>query len=600
MVASRSTEARIAVDPGAAPALQVAWVRPPDTREDSQARRARELVERLGLAVLNRRLSVLARAGDPPFLGAGAFVNNEFNAAETTSIVANAQAGRWREALSALESEQRRLVEFGVRQDELDREITEGRARLQAAVAGAATRRPSALAQQILSAVAEDRVVTSPAQDLALFEAVTSELTADQVSAALARTFQGQGPLIFLATPTAIPGGEAAVLQAYETSRQTPVSAPEALAMLEWPYGDFGAPGQVAETREVADLDTVFIRFENGVRLTVKPTRFQDDEILVAVNVGQGLRSLPADRQSLTWAGRALIEGGLGQITAEDLERVLAARVYGARLSALDDAFRLGGSTRPEDLEVQLQVLSAYLADPAWRPEAFARIQAAGATIHEQYEATASGVLSRDLSGLLHSGDRRWTFPSREEIAQASLADLQAQLQAPLTQGAIEVVIVGDTTVEKATEAVARTLGALPARPEGQAASAAGVRFPAPVATPVQRTHKGRADQAIGYVAWPTTDFFADPQGAREAAVLGEILRLRLTAELRESQGATYSPSVGYNHAMVWEGWGYMSASVEIPPAGLEAFFTDVAEIAEDLRTTPFRPTPGAWKPSAP
>ncbi|HMP63057.1 MAG TPA: insulinase family protein, partial [Phenylobacterium sp.] len=396
VVASRSTEARIAVDPGAAPALQVAWVRPPDTREDSQARRARELVERLGLAVLNRRLSVLARAGDPPFLGAGAFVNNEFNAAETTSIVANAQAGRWREALSALESEQRRLVEFGVRQDELDREITEGRARLQAAVAGAATRRPSALAQQILSAVAEDRVVTSPAQDLALFEAVTSELTADQVSAALARTFQGQGPLIFLATPTAIPGGEAAVLQAYETSRQTPVSAPEALAMLEWPYGDFGAPGQVAETREVADLDTVFIRFENGVRLTVKPTRFQDDEILVAVNVGQGLRSLPADRQSLTWAGRALIEGGLGQITAEDLERVLAARVYGARLSALDDAFRLGGSTRPEDLEVQLQVLSAYLADPAWRPEAFARIQAAGATIHEQYEATASGVLSRD------------------------------------------------------------------------------------------------------------------------------------------------------------------------------------------------------------
>ena len=568
-VAPRGLEARVAVEPGVQAALQMAWVRGPDQRLDSAARRRAEVIEQLGFSVLNRRLSALARASDPPFLGAGAFVNDEFGAAETTSILANAQEGRWREALSAIETEQRRLVEHGVRQDELDREIAEYRARLEASVAGAATRRPSSLAQ-----------------DLALFEAAVKGLDASAVSAALVEAFQGEGPLIFLASPSPVEGDEAAVIAAYEASRATPVSAPEALSQLEWPYADFGAPGKVAETREVADLDAVFIRFENGVRLTVKPTRFQDDEILVAVNVGNGLQSLPSDAQSLAWAAQAFAEGGLGQITAEDMERVLASRVYGMRLRVSDEAFTLSGETRPEDLDVQMQVLGAYLTDPAWRGEAFARIQAAGATIHEQYEATANGVLSRDLAGLLHAGDRRWTFPSKDEIAGARLEDLRRQL-APLGDAPIEVVIVGDTTVEKATDAVARTLGALPPRVEPTLASAAAVAFPAAPETPLRRTHKGRADQSIGYVAWPSTDFFADPQGAREAAVLGEILRLRLTEELRESQGATYSPSVNYNHSYVWTGWGYMSASVEIPPAGLDDFFADVAEIAADLRTTP-------------
>ena len=99
--------------------------------------------------------------------------------------------------------------------------------------------------------------------------------------------------------------------------------------------------------------------------------------------------------------------------------------------------------------------------------------------------------------------------------------------------------------------------------------------------------HKGRSDQAIGYVAWPTTGFFANPQLARDTAVMGEVLKLRLLDDLREAQGATYSPSVNYQHSTVWPSWGYVAASVEVPPAKLEEFFADVRRIAADLRDKP-------------
>ena len=584
-VQKRGEAAKLVIEPGAPASIQIAWVSPPDLAADTVAKRRRDLIEELGFAVLNRRFSALARAQDPPFIGAGAFKSNQLDTADIAMITVNTEADGWRRALYAVDQEQRRAVQFGVRQDELDREVEETRASLKSAVAGAATRRQSQIAAEILGSLDDDEVVTDPAQDLAEFEATVKGLKAETVSAALKAAFKGDGPRLFMASPKPVQGGEATLLAALSDSRKLAVDAPAAPTQVAWPYDSFGVPGKVVETREISDLDTVFVRFENDVRLTVKPTKFRDDEVLVRVNVGDGLLDLSPDRQSASWGGDAYIEGGLKQISAEDMERVLASKVYGARFSVRDDAFVLSGGTRPDDLETQLQVLAAYLTEPGWRPEAFQRLKSAGKTIHDQYESTDSGLLSRDLAGLMHSGDRRWTFPSREEIAQAKLDDLMGQVTPALKSGPVELVIVGDITVEKATDAVAATFGALPPRPAPTPVPDAQrqTRFPAPVAQPVVLTHKGRADQAIGFIAWPTTDFFANPQRARETGVLAEVLNLRLLDVLREAQGATYSPSVNVNHSTVWPGWGYISASVEVPPDKVPSFFADVRKIAADL-----------------
>lgn len=582
----RKPEARLVIEPGAPLSMQLAWVRPPDLRPDTKAKRQAELIEQLGYSVLNRRLQRLSRSQTPPFLGAGAFQSDEYDAAELTMVAVNAEPARWKDALVAAEHEQRRLVQYGVRQDELDREIEEIRGNLKAQAAGAATRRQAQLASEIVGSLSDNEVVTSPAYDLALFEETVKGLKAERVSAAIRESFTGQGPLLFMASPKPIEGGEPTLLAALEAAHGTPVEAPAAPSQVVWPYETFGPIGKVAETREVEDLDAAFVRFENGVRLTVKPTRFKDDEILVRVNIGAGRQQLPRDRQNVAWAAGAFVEGGLKQINAEDLEQVLAGKLYGAQFGVADDSFVLSGSTRPDDLDVQMQVLAAYLAEPGWRDEAFQRLKNSGKTIHDQYESTVSGVLSRDLAGLLHGGDQRWVFPTREEIAQANLGTFKGDIAPALAQGQIEVIVIGDTTVEKATAAVARTFGALPARPPQPALppEQTQVSFPPGVAAPIVRTHKGRADQAAGYVAWRTNDFFANPQRARDTAVMAEVLELRLMDELRESQGATYSPSVSYNHSFVWPGWGFVSASVEIPPEKLPAFFADVAKIAADLR----------------
>ncbi|MDB5432040.1 MAG: peptidase [Caulobacter sp.] len=588
-VAKRGPDVRLVIEPGAPATAQLIWVGQPDLAPDSIAKRKRQWIERLGFSVVNRRLERLARSETPPFIAAAAFKGTQFKAAELTTFAVTMQPGAWQPALAAIDQEQRRAAEFGVRQDELDREVEEIRVVLKARVTASATRRTPDIAGDIEGSLSDDDVVTSPAQDLELFEATVKDLKADTVSAALKAAFNGAGPLVFMASPVDVPGNEAAVTAALADSRKLAVAAPAAPTQVAWPYDGFGTPGVVAEQKDVPDLDTVFVRFKNGVRLTIKPTKFRDDQVLVKVRIGGGRLVLPADRQTLSWAGSAFTEGGLAKINSSDMDRVLASKIYGANFGIEDEAFVLSGGTRRDDLSTQLQVLAAYASEPGWRPEAFARMRTYGATLNDQYDATDGGVIARDLPALLHRGDRRWTFPTRPEIASARLDDLKAQVGPGLATGQIEVIIVGDITVEKATQAVAETFGALPPRPPTapSPASASDMGFPDPVAQPLVLTHKGREDQAMAFMAWPTDDFFTNPQRARNVTLLGEVMELRLTDELREKQGATYSPSVGYTASFTWTHWGYISASVEVPPAKLDGFFADTLRIAGDLRDKP-------------
>ncbi|HEX8234137.1 MAG TPA: insulinase family protein [Caulobacteraceae bacterium] len=585
----RALEARVLVEPGAPLAIQAGWVRPPELRPDTSAERRRDVVERLGLAVLNRRFERMSRSASPPFIGAFAYEDERFRSAEITTVSVSAEPGQWRPALKAAMREGRRLVQFGVAQAELDREITEYLTSLQAEAAAMQTRRTPQLADAIVDTVYEREVFTSPAEDLRLFKAFTGGLQAEEVNAALKRLFTGSGPLVFVSTPAPIEGGEAMVVQAVQEAQGEAVEALESASAKDWPYASFGTPGQVAERREIADLDATQVRFANGVRLTVKPTRFRDDQVLVRVRIGNGLLDLPGDRSSPLWAAQgAFTEGGLKRLSAEEIEQVLASKVYAAQFGASDDAFVIAGRTRPEDLTVQMQLLAAYAAEPAFRPEAFARMKAYASTLHDQLEATPQGGITRDLNLLIHNGDRRWAFPTREEIAAADPAAFEGFLAPKVAEGPVEVTIVGDITAEAATAAVASSFGALPPRTAAPAsAQARQVALPSPASEPVRLTHKGRKDQAMGYILWPAKGFFDDPQLARTLRVLGQVIETRLMEDLREGQGETYSPQASANTSLVFPGYGYLAAGVEIPPDKLDDFFRSARRIAGELRDAP-------------
>src|SRR5206468_5048343 len=59
-------------------------------------------------------------------------------------------------------------------------------------------------------------------------------------------------------------------------------------AAISWPYTDFGKPGAIVSRSEDSVLGTTTVKFANGTQLIVKPTKFDKDRVLVAVNFGSG------------------------------------------------------------------------------------------------------------------------------------------------------------------------------------------------------------------------------------------------------------------------------------------------------------------------
>ncbi|WP_420472124.1 M16 family metallopeptidase [Brevundimonas sp. FT23042] len=590
VVAPRQPETRILVEPGIQSNIQLNWTKAPDLDPDSIAERRSNLITNLGLAVLNRRLGEIARGDNPPFVSASGSQSTLVDSLDIASISASFNPGGWQPALEAMEQEQRRLVQYGVSDAELQREITEYRTALENAVAGAATRRTPALANSIAGSVNARSVFSSPQTNLELFNAAVDGLTAAQVNQSLQTVFTGGGPLALVITPVEIEGGEAAVTAALEASRRTAVAAPAAQADLQWPYTQFGAAGTVAQRREIAELGATVVTFANGVRLTVKPTDFRDEQILVSVRTGIGEQGLPTDRSTpLALASAYVTPGGLGQLTFDEMNRVLNGRVYSAGFSIDSDSYQFSGATRPADLGLEMQVLTAYLTDPGLRPAPFQQIKGLFPQIVAQQMATPGGAFQVQASGLLASGDKRETFPTAEEVAGWTIEEARAGLTQGLSTGPIDLVVVGDVTVDDAIAAVAPTFGALSRRgADAQPApGATELRFPAGTATPVRLTHNGPVEQTLAYIAWPTTDAVDDRTEARRVSVMTEVLKLRVLEVIREQQALAYSPGTGASASDVYRGYGSVSIRAEIASDKVDAFYAAVQSIVDSMKAEP-------------
>lgn len=589
-ITPRGPETRIIVEPGIQSSIQINWIKPPDLDPDTVAERAEALRRGLGLSILNRRLGEMARADDPPFISAGGGSSSLYDSLDLGVLSVSFNPGGWKPALEAVEREQRRFVQFGVTDQELQRAITDTRTALQNAVAAAATRSTPALAGGLLGAVNGDAVFTTPQTNLDLFNTAVEGLTPAMVQAEAAKVFEGQGPVVLFVSPVPVEGGEAAVTDALTASRATPVTARAADEVMAWPYTDFGPAGVPSARVEAADLGLTMVSFPNGVRLNIKPTDFRDSQILINVQLGIGELGLPTDRiTSMAMASSVMGPGGLGKLTVDQLNRTLSGRTYSLNAGMGADAFTLSGGTKPEDLDLQMQLLAASLTDPGLRPAPFEQARRFYPQILSQMSATPGGVFSRDAGVLLAGGDQRDATPTAEQLAAMSLDEIRAGVMAGRASGPIEITIVGDVTVDAAIAAVASTFGALPPRGPAPAVLPGSDqrRFPAPTPTPVRLFHTGPAEQAMAYIAWPTTDQIGDRTRARQLVILADVFQLRLTDEVREKLGIAYSPGAGASSSAVFDGYGSIYASAQTEPGKLDAFFEAVDRITADLRDNP-------------
>jgi zinc protease len=558
----------------------------PYTKEpDTAAVHLRNLPRDLAHAMINRRLSILAKKENAPFTNGSSGAGESENFYRQSTISLTCRSEQWEAALGVADQELRRAIEHGFQKPELAEVVANFRNSLEQAVKTAPTRRSDGIADELADTLLDRDVWTSPQDDLALYGPALEKITVEDCVRGLREAWKPQHRIVMVTGNAKIPGDKpvATIASVYEKSKEKQVEPPTEMQEAKWAYTNFGAPGKVAKRQHIDDLDLELITFENGVRLNLKKTDFEANRIRVSVRVGTGRLTEPADKPGLAfYTSNVYTEGGLGQHSVDDLRRILAGKTVGAGFGAGEEAFVVNGATNREDLLLEMQLVAARITDPGFRPEAARQAAKGIEQMYLSFEHTAGGPFSLEVARLLASGDHRFGLPPKAEMMKRTLEEAKAWVKPELSRGAMEVALVGDMDIEATIAAVAQTLGALPPRqPKPTLDDRRNVKFPA---QPFAKDYSIVTEIPKGEVRvyWPTTDG-REIRRARRLNMLGEVFSDRLRVKVREELGDAYSPGAGSSASDVYPGYGYMQAGVSIDPPRAKQVADIIVEIAAEL-----------------
>ena len=569
-------------DPG--PQISITSIVPSAPGPDSAQRRLARLAQEVALAMVNERLAVLARQDASPFGSGQMSVREREGLYRQVQLELGGKRQEWKAGLAAAEQELRRALEFGFRPEELRSAVANFRRKQREAARNASHRTSKQIADEVVLTLRQKEVFLSPAETAALLGPALERLTPQACADALRALWSPPHRLVMVAGGAEIPGdAAAAIAAAYQAAHAVALSPLPDLPEKTWTYTDFGPPGSVVRKTELADLGTTLITFANGVRLNIKPTPFEAGRIEVNVRFGTGEIGEPDGKTGLGYfSSQTFMAGGLHRYTVDELRRLFAGRAVEAEFTVADDAFSLHGTTSPEDLTLELQLLAAEFIAPGYRKDTE---ETARTLIASQYHTlihTLDGPLAAIVPRLLADGDVRIGLPPEQPVLSRTLAEVEAWLTPQLKNSAIEVTIVGDCDSTAVTEAVGRTFGAFgPRKPKPALARLRQVSFPA---EPFARSYAipTGIPTAVVAVYWPTTDS-RQLHVADGLQLLSRVLGDRLRVKVREQLGDTYTPSAGSMASEAYPGYGYLHAQITTDPAKVDAIAAVMKTLADDL-----------------
>jgi len=560
------------------------WIDGPDTI----AQRRENLLRQIGYGIVNRRLQRISRRADPPFHAAGFGTADVFRSGRTTNLIVDTIDAKWQRGLAAAALEYRRALQFGFTAGEIAEQLANVKTSSENAAASADTRSNATLTYAIFDLLRNDIVPSSPQTVLDRLNAFIPEITPESVLAALKREVVPlKAPLLRFQGRRQPEGGEKAIRATWRQAMRAKLEPEGDGSASGFAYTDFGPPGTIVSDTVEPALGIRRLRFANGVRLNFKRTDIEKDRVLVSVAVDGGEMVSTRENPLATQMVSNLPVGGLGKHTQDELQSILAGHTVSTGVSSSGDTFLSVAQTTPRDLELQMQLFTAFLTDPGYRPEGEIQYRLNINNFFAQLRATPSSALQNELGGILSDKDPRFTLQPVDAYRKLTFAKLKEDISDRLAHGAIEVAVVGDVDDTRAIALVAKTLGALPARePDFRPYEDRRTRpFTADRSRRIVR-HTGPKDQALLRLTWPTRDD-SDPIEDAALELIERVVRIELTETLREKLGKAYSPSASSSMSHNWRGYGTFAIAASVDAHEVPATRDAIVQTMTELRDVP-------------
>ena len=595
--------------------VNIAKLRKSKPKKDDAAGAAAAVPAQIALLLLEARLEERREKEKLPYQGVNVAMHDFEERMTGPRLLVRCEAGKWRDALTAVEREVRRVLEQGVTDDEVKKAWTAFQRQL---VPDMGRANSYAYVGELLLACARRYV---PMEDRARKEAIkpgTKGLTADGLVKVLRDEWE-QGTLV-LWTDFGIDLGadpQAELMEVWDAAKKSDLATPMAVTASAEPEkpkeGDAqggpngGEPSKEGESAKKVDprsfayaqpdvvrdatataqrwddLRAVSIALKNGVKVLYRKS---DGEFRGfsrwQVRVGEGEAALGPGKHAVAYAAaRVFLRCGLGK---NDWETVQAAG-GGADFDVEADALVFSGTTLfGADPKREFEAICAYLTDPAfaqgpwdeWKKKLDEEFK------EEKEGKPSTGSLMRKFHDDVRSPEPRLRRPTKEEVAAVTLDEVKAFLKSQI-DGPIAITASG-VDGGKFEKAIYSTFSKLPARRTGTVSDAQRTIVPLKSGINSRNFVESGEKVALLHILYPCPDAI-DAAMARKLSLLEDIVGDRLRVEIREKKGGAYSPNGGVWGSTEWRGLGWVSLDVQVDPTKVDEMVKACTAAMEALGT---------------
>ena len=504
------------------------------------------MVERLFSSMLSVRLNEIAQAPNAPFLAARTGRGLLVRAEEVTTLDALVAKGGVERGLAALFAEVDRVARFGFTATELDREKLNLQRGLQRA-ANEKDKSPSGpLADEFVRNFIQAEPIPGIVYEFGLNQRFLPEITLPEVNSLAEDWMPDRNRLVAITAPESdrpsLPS-EATLAAVIDTADGAALTAYVDTVSTQPLLARLPSAGTIATTSTNEALGITEWRLSNGVRVVLKPTMFKQDEILFRA-VSPGGTSLASDRDFIpaATATAVIAQGGLGELSLVDLDKVLAGTTAFVRADIGETEEGLAGGATRTDLETMFQLVYLTFTAPRADPVAFRVLSDQLKVTLANREATPDTVFDEALDAALSQNHLRTKPLTPARLNQLNLdASLAFYKDRFADASDFTFVFVGSFDLATMKPLVERYLASLPALYRNETPQDVGIDPPAGV---VEREVRSGIEPRSQVSIVFSGAFENDEMHRVVARAMAESLAGNLQRTLREDLGGTYGVSV--------------------------------------------------------
>ncbi len=521
------------------------------TNATTEAELYLELLNNLLMSMLDNRLSsqyqtesdYVSRmiAGTTPLA-------NGYNRNQFMAVLKDQQ---YQAALSEMFHEVSRYVAHGFYQQDLDQARNTLSTRYRAMRDSQVNANNSRLMMGIFNQIRQVRPLTHPDEQQLITQRLLDSITVEQVHEHLKQVVQQRSPMVIAQVNSAnehkLPD-EKQIRELWQQALSQPPAAIVQNTVVTKLFDERPEPADVVATETFGTKDSSVHKWvlANGVEVWFTPS----DETLNSLQINWhgpgGTKMLPeGDRRAVSLAARNLGRFGYGGFDADALRKLNSA--HDMRLNAFVSQNEHGifGSTVQDSLEAWLQNLNLMLTQPQQNDEVWADTREFTARNIERRKLTpvGSNEFNQQIDAIRYINNPSLLPATAEEIRALTSSQLLKSYQQVFSNVAgHKLMIVGNDNPERVIDLARRYVGRLPAQQQVNV-------------QPLPKLASGRHHVRVAMGSEPqatttliyNSDYPYSIEAKDQAALLAQIVSLRLRETLREEAGGVYTTRFGIN-----------------------------------------------------